>query len=163
VRDVSLIDLSSFNRVVCPQDSAALLATADDGAAAAGAPTSGPTTLGPCETGGRDAAVGAPSAAASRATPPSSPPREGVLAEAGEALAGLVLDGAALAVDTVAAAFWPVEAAVFWPVGATVFWPLGAAAHAMTIAVYDDQVTGSVSARSRSDESHTVLRRVRER
>ncbi|MDT7743320.1 MAG: hypothetical protein QOE59_2398 [Actinomycetota bacterium] len=152
---MSLIDLSSFNRVVCPQDPAALLATADDGAAAAGPPTSGPTALGPCETGGRDAAVGGPRAAASRPTPPIPPPREGVLAEAGEALAGLVLDGAALAVDTVAAAFWPVEA--------TVFWPLGAAAHAMTIAVYDGQVTGSVSARSRSDDSHTVLRRVRER
>jgi hypothetical protein len=62
-----------------------------------------------------------------------------------------------------AAVFWPVGAAVIWPVGAAVIWPVGAAAHAMTIALYGDQATGSVSARSRSDESRAVLRRVRER
>jgi hypothetical protein len=74
-----------------------------------------------------------------------------------------VLDGAALAAGTVAAVIWPVEAALFWPVGAAMFWPVGAAAHAMTIAVYGDQATGSVSARSHSDESRAVLRRVPQR
>jgi hypothetical protein len=163
VRDVSVIGMSSFDRVAGPQDSAPLLATAQPGAAAAGAPTGGPPALGPPKTGGPDPALGPPSAAAPRPSPPSPPPREGVLAEAEEALAGLVLDGAALAARTVAVVVWPVEAAVFWPVGAAVVWPLGAAAHAMTVALYGDQATGSVSARSRSDESRAVLRRVRER